>query len=63
MRTTVTIPDELLLEARELSKITKNSRLITEALRAFIAREAAQQLAAVRGIAPGLEDIPRRRSS
>ena len=62
MRTTITIDDEVVREARELSGITGNAALIREALQALIQRESARQLLQLGGSAPALESIPRRRS-
>ena len=62
VRTTITIDDEVVREARELSGITGNAALIREALQALIQRESARQLLQLGGSAPALESIPRRRS-
>ncbi len=61
MRTTVSIDDRLLEEARELSGVTETGPLIRAALEALIQREAALRLARIGGSAPGMQDIPRRR--
>ena len=61
MRTTVTIDDDLLKDAKELSGIGETSRLVKEALRLLVAREAGRRLAAMGGSQPGLEYVPRRR--
>lgn len=61
MRTTITIDDEVLADAKELSGITETSRLVREALRLLVAREAGRRLAAMGGSQPDLEYVPRRR--
>jgi Arc/MetJ family transcription regulator len=61
MRTTVTIDEELLAEAMEISGITDKSLLLKEALRSLIHREAGRHLIELGGTMPDLEDIPRRR--
>ena len=61
MRTTVTIDDELLSDAKELSGIVETSRPVREALKLLVAREAGRRLAAMGGSQPDLEYVPRRR--
>lgn len=61
MRTTVTIDDELLRNAKDLSGIAETSRLMKEALKLLVAREAGRRLAAMGGSQPDLEYTPRRR--
>jgi len=61
MRTTVTIDDELLADAKELTGINESSRLIREALKLMVAREAGLRLAAMGGSQPDLAYTPRRR--
>ena len=61
MRTTVTIDDELLGNARELSGIAETSRLVREALKLLVAREAGRRLAAMGGTEPDFIAPPRRR--
>jgi hypothetical protein len=51
----------LLAKARELSGIRDRDRLIEEALRALIAREAGARLARLGGTMPELEIPPRKR--
>ena len=63
MRTTVTIDDELLADAKEYTGIAETSAVIREALTFLVAREAGKRLAAMGGSQPDLEDVPRRRSS
>ena len=61
MRTTVTIEDELLQDAIELTGITEKSILIREALKSIVAREAGRRLARMGGTMPDLVAPPRRR--
>lgn len=63
MRTTVTIDDDLLKDATEMSGLTERSALIRAGLVALIERESARRLARLGGSQPHLEDIPRRRSA
>lgn len=62
MRTTVTIDDELLEDAREFTGIEENSALVREALRQLVAQEAAVRLAKMGGTVPDMKPVPRRRS-
>ena len=61
MRTTVTLDDELVARAEEVSGIKERSALLKEALRRLIQDEAAQRLFALGGSAPDLQAPPRRR--
>jgi Arc/MetJ family transcription regulator len=61
MRTTVTIDDQLLSDAKELTGIDETSRLVREALKLLVAREAGRRLAAMGGSQPDLAYVPRRR--
>lgn len=61
MRTTVTLDDELLSQARTFTGIQENSALIQHALKSLVQREAARRLARLGGSAPHLEAAPRRR--
>ena len=61
MRVTVTLDEELLKEAQELTGITERSRLIREGLELLIQRETARRLARLGGGAPDVQPIPRRR--
>lgn len=63
MRTTVTIDDVLLKEARELSGLRENRPLLKAALQALIYRESALRLARLGGSEKDLKDIPRRRAA
>ncbi|MCF8504343.1 MAG: type II toxin-antitoxin system VapB family antitoxin [Caulobacter sp.] len=62
MRTTLTLDDDLLARATELTGISEKSALVREALTALIQREAARRLALLGGSEPNLRNIPRRRS-
>lgn len=61
MRTTVTIDDDLLDEAQQLTGITGRSSLFRAALVALIERESARQLARLGGSEPHLERLSRGR--
>lgn len=63
MRTTVTLDDDLLAEAEDLTGVKERSELIRKALRALVQQEAAQRLIQLGGSQPDLEDIPRRRTA
>ena len=63
MRTTISIDDELLDEAKRLTGTKERTALVHEALRALIQRESARRLAKLGGSQPHLRDVPRRRSS
>lgn len=62
MRTTLTLDDDLLLQAQQISGLTERSKLIREALLALIQRESAKRLAKLGGTQPELQQIPRRQS-
>ncbi len=62
MRTTVSLDDELLEIAGELTDL-KGAPLLREALKALIERESARRLSALGGSEPSLEVTPRRRSN
>ena len=61
MRTTVTLDEELLRVAQQLTGMTERSSLLRLALVALVERESARRLARLGGTEPQLEDIPRRR--
>lgn len=61
-KTTVTLDEELLNEARRMTGIQEKTALIHEGLQALIAREAGRRLAAMGGTMPGLRTAPRRRA-
>ena len=63
MRTTITLDDELLAKAHELTGITERSILLHDGLRLLIQREAARRLALLGGSAPNLRLPPRRRAA
>lgn len=63
MRTTLTLDDELLAKAHEMTGIAERSTLIHDGLRLLIQREAARRLALLGGSAPGLIAAPRRRQA
>lgn len=62
MRTTVTLDEELLKAAQQLTGMTERSSLLRLALVALVERESARRLARLGGTEPQLEDIPRRRA-
>jgi Arc/MetJ family transcription regulator len=62
MRATVTLDDELIRKAEELTGTTERSTLLRAALQALIHFEAFRRLAALRGTEPDLEDIKRVRA-
>lgn len=61
MRTTITIDDDLMDRAVELTGVTKKSEVVRIALESLIRREASQRLAELGGTMPDLKPIPRRR--
>ena len=61
MRTTVTLDDELIAKAREMTGITEISALLSEALTRLAQHEAARRLILLGGSAPDLKPAPRRR--
>lgn len=62
MRTTVTIDDTLLANARAYSGITDIGPLVREVLTKYVQGEAARRLAAMGGTQKGVVfDVPRRR--
>ena len=61
MRTTVTVDDELIAKAAELTGVTEKSALLRESLKALIERESARRLARLGGSEPQIKPIPRRR--
>lgn len=62
MRTTVTLDDELLSQARSFTGIQENSALIQQALKMLVQREAARRLARLGGSAPDLQAAPSSRA-
>lgn len=63
MRTTITIDDQLLDDARRLSGIEERAALIRAALTALIERESARRLIALAGTEKQLKPVTRRRSA
>ncbi len=61
MRTTVSLDDNLMKEAQELTGLKEKSAVIREALRALIARESARRLALLGGSQPDFEVPARQR--
>lgn len=61
MRTTITIDDDLMADAKEVTGIAETSALVREALHALLRAEAGRRLIEMGGTMPDLEDIPRRR--
>lgn len=62
MRTTVTIDDDLLAKAAELTGVHENVALLRQGLQTLIRVESARRLAALGGSDPGATSAPRRRS-
>jgi Arc/MetJ family transcription regulator len=58
---TLTLDDDLLMRARELTGVSEKTALINEGLRALIARAAARRLAHLGGRVPGNRRVRRRR--
>ena len=63
MKTTLNIDDDLLAEARRLTRIEEKTALIHAGLEALIARESARRLAALGASEPELRPVPRRRAA
>ena len=61
MRTTVNFDPNLLEQAQALTGLSNRSELLKQALKALIEREAALRLSRLRGSAPTMQHIPRRR--
>ncbi|CAB3808042.1 Antitoxin VapB32 [Paraburkholderia caffeinitolerans] len=63
MRTTVTIDDALYEQALELAEPGMDkAELFREAIQTFVRVQAAKRLAALGGVAPDMQEIPRRRN-
>ena len=62
MRTTITLDDETVARAQELTGLKEKSALVREALKALVERESARRLARLGGTEPDLAYVPRRRS-
>ena len=63
MRTTLTLDDELLAQAQQISGLKERSHLLREALLALVQRESAKRLAQLGGSEPQLQTIPRNPSN
>lgn len=63
MRTTLTLDDELLAQAQQISGLTERGQLIREALLALVQRESARRLAKLGGTESQLQSVPRRRDA
>ena len=61
MRTTVTLDEDRLTRAIELTGIESRTELLNKALDSLIAFESSRRLALLGGTQPDLEDPPRRR--
>jgi Arc/MetJ family transcription regulator len=61
MRVTVQLDEELVEKARQAVGIHDINALVSEGLKALVAREAARRLAALGGTMPGRRAAPRRR--
>ena len=62
MRTTLTLDEELLAQAQQISGLKERSALLREALLALVQRESAKRLAQLGGSEPQLQN-PRRSQS
>jgi len=60
MRTTLTLDDDLLAQAHQISGLTERTQLLREALLALVQRESARRLAQLGGTEAQLQPIPRR---
>jgi Arc/MetJ family transcription regulator len=63
MRTTVTIDDELLAKAAELTGVKENVALLRQGLQTLIRVESARRLAALGGTDQQATSAPRRRQA
>ena len=63
MRTTVTIDDELLAKAAELTGVNENAALLRHGLQTLIRLESARRLAALGGTDTGATSAPRQRTA
>ena len=61
MRATLVLDNELVARAQALTGIAEMSSLVSEALKALIARESARRLASLGGSEPQFGRAPRRR--
>jgi Arc/MetJ family transcription regulator len=63
MRTTLTLDDELLAQAQQISGLKERSALLREALLALVQRESAKRLAQLGGSEPQLQNPHRSQSN
>lgn len=63
MQTTLTIDNQLIKRAAQLTGVQEKTQLVRLGLEALISREAAKRLARLGGSEPHLKDIRRRRSA
>lgn len=63
MRTTLTIDNQLIKRAAQLTGVQEKTQLVRLGLEALISREAAKRLARLGGSEPSIKDIRRRRSA
>jgi Arc/MetJ family transcription regulator len=63
MRTTLTLDDELLAKAHEMTGVAERSTLIHDGLRLLIQHEAARRLALLGGSDPTAKPAPRKRTA
>jgi len=62
MRTTVTLDDALYEQALEMADPGMDKAdLFREAVKTFVRVQAAKRLAALGGVAPDMQEVPRRR--
>lgn len=61
MRTTLTMDDDLLAKAEQLTGIHERTALVREALTVLVQHETARRLARLGGSEPGVQTVPRRR--
>ena len=63
MRTTITIDDALYQQAIELAEPEMDKAgIFREAIKTFVRVQTAKRLMALGGLAPQMQDIPRRRT-
>ena len=62
MRTTITIDDQLMSEAQQITGVSERTTLVREGLRALIERESARRLSKLGASDPDLKPVPRRRT-
>jgi Arc/MetJ family transcription regulator len=62
MRTTISLDDELLENAKRYTGIDETAAVVRKALKTLIELEASRRLARLGGTMPDLKPIPRRRT-